>query len=739
MEELVKVKYAGRINTLKGKNPRQLYEHQENAIKELDKINKKEKFASLLVLPTGGGKTATAVYWLLREVINKNKKILWIAHRHLLLEQAADTFKNNAYSDQLYNVSSFNYRIVSGKHDRPININEKDDVLIISKDSATSNLDKIDKWINGEDEIYLIIDEAHHSTAKSYRKLINHINDKVKNVKLLGLTATPFRTADNEKGLLKQIFTDDIVYKIDLKDLIKKEILSRPEFEECLTDIGLGYNMGLKDIKSIEQLDNLPEEIANEIADNKERNKIIVNQYKKNKEKYGQTIVFAVNRLHAFALRGLFKKEGISSEVIVSGTKAEFIGIDISNEENEKHIDDYRSGKIDVLINVNILTEGVDLPKTKTVFLTRPTVSTILMTQMVGRALRGEKAGGTKEAYVVSFIDEWNEHIAWVNADTLCEEKNEFQDLSTEFTPREIRLISIAKIEEFAQIMDETVDTRMIESIGFMKRVPLGMYAFTFIDDNKMERNHQVLVYDSTKKQYEDFISQLPMIFEDFEIVDEIIDEEKISELLNMVKGTYFDDFMLPKYDENDIKSILKYYAQKECEPKFIPFEEIDRKKLDLTSMAKEIIEKDMRRSEIKDYINDIWDAEDGIVRVYFNKKAYLQRQLQIEIDILEGVIDTYKQESNVQEEERVLNKLSLYEISKIKPEKAREIKDKIYTKYTNENGEYYCNKCGYSSKYKGKFQIDHRIPISKDGLTEVSNLQLLCRTCNLIKGDSNE
>ena len=62
-----------------------------------------------------------------------------------------------------------------------------------------------------------------------------------------------------------------------------------------------------------------------------------------------------------------------------------------------------------MLVNVNILTEGVDLPQTKTVFLARPTISTILMTQMVGRALRGEKAGGTKEAYIVSFVDEERE------------------------------------------------------------------------------------------------------------------------------------------------------------------------------------------------------------------------------------------------------------------------------------------------------------------------------------------
>ena len=71
----------------------------------------------------------------------------------------------------------------------------------------------------------------------------------------------------------------------------------------------------------------------------------------------------------------------------------------------------YREGKVKVLVNVNILTEGVDLPQTKTVFLARPTVSTILMTQMIGRALRGEAAGGTSSAYIVSFVDNWNEHI----------------------------------------------------------------------------------------------------------------------------------------------------------------------------------------------------------------------------------------------------------------------------------------------------------------------------------------
>ena len=122
------------------------------------------------------------------------------------------------------------------------------------------------------------------------------------------------------------------------------------------------------------------------------------------------------------------------------------------------------------------------MPKTKTVFLARPTVSSILMTQMVGRALRGEKAGGTKEAYVVTFIDDWEEKIAWANPENLMENEDDFDDTSRDYTKHEVRLISIAKIEEFARIIDETVDTSILESLEFMKRVPIGMYVFSFIE-----------------------------------------------------------------------------------------------------------------------------------------------------------------------------------------------------------------------------------------------------------------
>ena len=157
-------------------------------------------------MPTGGGKTLTAAYWLLRNAVDQNKKILWLAHRHLLLEQAAEAFARNAYTDTMVNRTVFNYRIISGMHDKPVHIQKTDRILIASKDSMIRSLDKLKNWLNGE-EIYLVIDEAHHAVAKSYKKIIQYVADHAKSMKLLGLTATPFRTSEDEQGALKQVFT----------------------------------------------------------------------------------------------------------------------------------------------------------------------------------------------------------------------------------------------------------------------------------------------------------------------------------------------------------------------------------------------------------------------------------------------------------------------------------------------------------------------------------------------------
>ena len=109
------------------------------------------------------------------------------------------------------------------------------------------------------EDVFLVIDEAHHAVAKTYRKTIQYVEKYAKSMKLLGLTATPFRTSEKERGALYQIFTDDIVYKIDLNTLIDRHILAYPKFiDGCETGVELGDMVGLKNIQEIENFDALP-------------------------------------------------------------------------------------------------------------------------------------------------------------------------------------------------------------------------------------------------------------------------------------------------------------------------------------------------------------------------------------------------------------------------------------------------------------------------------------------------
>lgn len=725
---------AQTITPALGKNPRQLYEHQEEAIRKLDAMDKRGSFRTLLVLPTGDGKTLTAAYWLLRNAVDQNKKILWLAHRHLLLEQAAEAFARNAYTDTMVNRTVFNYRIISGMHDKPVHIQKTDRILIASKDSMIRSLDKLKNWLNGE-EIYLVIDEAHHAVAKSYKKIIQYVADHTKSMKLLGLTATPFRTSEDEQGALKQVFTDDIVYKTDLDTLIKKGILATPTFIDCNTNIQFTEHLGVQALKSIENLDTLPENIVNDIAGSKERNRIIVDEYINNYEKYGPTIVFALNKNHAITLNALFnekgKKYGIKSEFIISEVQDMITGITISNADNERKIEAYRNGEIQVLINVNILTEGTDLPKTHTVFLTRPTVSTTLMTQMVGRALRGLKAGGTKEAYIVSFVDDWNDKIAWVNPETLTEAEYHEKETLAETQKQQIRLIAISKIEEFARMADAAVDTSALDSTPAIELIPLGMYMLS-----TLECNHQILVYNSTQNAYQSLIRDLPNLMEHYGIEGETIPEETLDDMTEHCFQSYFDENMIPSCNRNDIEHLLKFYAQKAVAPLFVTIDEMERKKLDVSEIAKKIYDEDMRRSEKNAYIQSLWAEEGSLLPVYYTNPYFFKKLIDLELDKLDGDIEIAAAEPQTEAELRNLEQFPLQKIIELYPKIGLQLKEDAFAAARNDDGSYVCAGCGEVFPTRLFLQVDHIVPMAKGGLSVPDNLQVLCRTCNQRKGD---
>ena len=197
--QTVSIKKAGTIFPDASIEERQPYEHQKEAMHCLDMMDRLPSFSTMVVLPTGGGKTYTASNWLLRHAINKHKKVLWIAHRHMLLDQAAESFARFASANALTDIGSFDYRIVSGAtwHCKVSEIRPSDTLIVASKDSlgSKSAAKFLDGWLRGQQELYLIVDEAHHAAAKTYRSLIEHLQNKVPYVKVIGLTATPLRTA----------------------------------------------------------------------------------------------------------------------------------------------------------------------------------------------------------------------------------------------------------------------------------------------------------------------------------------------------------------------------------------------------------------------------------------------------------------------------------------------------------------------------------------------------------------
>jgi hypothetical protein len=131
---------------------------------------------------------------------------------------------------------------------------------------------------------------------------------------------------------------------------------------------------------------------------------------------------------------------------------------------------------------------------------------------MIGRALRGQKAGGTEKAYLVSFIDNWENKINWVNPEKLHKEEGaEFIDRGIQTAKRIARLISIEKIEEFARIMNDSINTTELEKLEFLKRVPVRIYRFSILEPSEavepVPKNYDVLLYDDTEEAYDNFVN----------------------------------------------------------------------------------------------------------------------------------------------------------------------------------------------------------------------------------------
>jgi len=337
----------------------ELKDHQKEALSNLSRLREEGNSIALLYHATGTGKTVTAV----ADAKAFGKKTLFLAHRNELITQAYDTF------DEMWPDADVNIFAAESKENYG-------DVVCGSIQSVNANLAQF----NPEDFGYIIIDEAHHSAADSYKKILGYFKPEF----TLGLTATPER-ADGEKIL--DLFKNE-AHKLDLQTAVERDVLVPVRCIRIKTNIDL-TNVRFNGIKynflDLESKMYIPE-----------RNNLIVDTYA-NYFTDRKTVIFCVSVKHGEEIAKMLKEKGIPSESVSGST---------NSKKRKEILNNYENGSINVLCACDLLNEGWDSPKTEVLFMARPTMSKTIYMQQLGRGMR--KSEGKEYLMVIDFVDNAN-------------------------------------------------------------------------------------------------------------------------------------------------------------------------------------------------------------------------------------------------------------------------------------------------------------------------------------------
>lgn len=232
------------------------------------------------------------------------------------IDQAAATFAENCPIISLFapKKEKFEIACVSGQHQKMSSLDITNDVCVLSINSVCRGLEHFTHCL--KDKIVLVIDEAHHAVADSYRETIDYIFKVNPNTKLLGLTATPVRILEKEERALTNIFGNNVVYSIGLAELITRGILANPKFKRIMTNENFEEELTEQEIKHLRKYKELPAAVEKKIAESKKRNSMIVREYLANRKLYGKTLLFAMNTVQAVTLADDLAKEGIKSAYV---------------------------------------------------------------------------------------------------------------------------------------------------------------------------------------------------------------------------------------------------------------------------------------------------------------------------------------------------------------------------------------------------------------------------------------
>ena len=654
--------------------------HQQEAVDALTKYYEVEKDipdrAGLLVMPTGSGKTYTAVTWLLQQGVANGYRVVWLVHRQELVEQTYQEFRKQAPLLKGTDIKKLRVLAVSGAH-MSMSAACGADVYVCSIASVANRFGYrfIERMIGaaGKRKLIIVVDEAHHAVAANYQKAIKRMTSLNNNRILLGLTATPKRMQESEQRKLQQMFhinenllnnvgIHGYVYEVTLKQLMMSGYLAKAINERVKTEIigDVEFEISPEDTSYYQQFGELSEKLKNQIAKSSARNKIIIEQYIKNKKRYGKTIVFAVNQLHAETLCDEFVKAGIPCDFAVSG-----------RSDAQDVIRRFKNNEFKVLVNVQILTEGSDVPDIQTVFLTRQTNSDSLLMQMIGRGLRGEKAGGTNKAYIVSFYDTWNTFTHWLDPgalDIFYDETEEAEpEGSTEnviVSPNEemIRLLGMLEDENGqeehslkhevlgAGVMADSLERHLYLKLYQCMRAsltvenetpvfPCGWYSVI----NEAGEDAQLLVFDCQEALYEDIRRNISLISGKMSAED--------------ILKCYFESCeVIPDIEELDL--LLQYIEDNGSMPDYFSFER--REAYDPKVLAEKMNALFSKEEDKERWLKEYFDKAPVLQQIYHNFFAFKKTVFDAMKEKREAEIETVDERDEYLIEE---NCYDLYEL----------------------------------------------------------------------------
>jgi ATP-dependent helicase IRC3 len=351
----------------------QLRPYQREALTAVRDAYKAGKRRVIVSLPTGTGKTVVFAHF--PRVLNMKKRLLVLAHREELLLQARDKFRSidpelKAEIEQAGARAAADAKVVIAS------------VLTLARNGARLSRLQPDEFS------IIVVDEAHHAVAPSYRRIFDHFGLFEPRVSryLIGFTATPRR---GDKQGLGEIF-EDVCYARDMREMIAARYLCPITGWRVDTDLSL-------DSVKVRHGDFVESQLAG-VVNTPLRNNLLVKAYRDFAAER-RAIVFCVDVAHAKDVHHAFAAAGIRAAPVWG---------DLSRDQRRSTLARFSAGEIDVVTNCNLLTEGFDEPRVDCVVMARPTRSKLLYAQMVGRGTRLHPA--KKDLMVIDVADNSRTH-----------------------------------------------------------------------------------------------------------------------------------------------------------------------------------------------------------------------------------------------------------------------------------------------------------------------------------------